>query len=94
MYIKALKLAHSLNRTDEHVKNFRPQCLVLTGAPSARPNLTHFVSHLTRHVGLMICGQVIVKENGVADTSTINQEKYLHNKKLKGFVSVTAGKIF
>ncbi|XP_066916127.1 solute carrier family 12 member 2-like [Clytia hemisphaerica] len=89
-YIKALKLAHSLNRTDEHVKNFRPQCLVLTGAPSSRPNLTLLVSHLTRHVGLMICGQVIVKADGIADTSTVNQEKFLRQKKLKGFVSVTA----
>lgn len=90
-YVKALKLALTLSRTDEHVKNFRPQCLVLTGAPSARPNLTHFVSHITRHVGLMICGQVVLKADGVTDTSTVNQEKYLRQKKLKGFVSITAG---
>lgn len=40
----------------------------------------------------MICGQVIVKADGIADTSTVNQEKFLRQKKLKGFVSVTAGK--
>lgn len=89
-YIKALKFAHSLNKTDQHVKNFRPQCLVLVDAPSNRQNLIYFVSYLTKHVGLMICGQVIVKAEGMGEINCLPQEKWLRLKKIKAFMAVTA----
>ena len=38
----------------------RPQVLVLSGDPENRPALVDFVSHITKHVGLMVCGNVIV----------------------------------
>lgn len=38
--------------------SFRPQCLVLTGAPNSRPALLHLVHAFTKNVGLMICGHV------------------------------------
>ena len=38
----------------------RPQVLVLTGDPENRPALVDFVSHITKDVGLMVCGHVIV----------------------------------
>uniref|UniRef100_A0A671X5D6 Solute carrier family 12 member 2 n=1 Tax=Sparus aurata TaxID=8175 RepID=A0A671X5D6_SPAAU len=49
-------LTHCLNLTgvEDHVKNFRPQCLVLTGYPSSRPALLQLVHSFTKNVGLMI----------------------------------------
>lgn len=45
---------------EEHVKNYRPQILVLTGTPPCRPALIDFVSNITKENSLMICGDVIV----------------------------------
>ena len=43
-FIQALRYTFRLNRTDDHVKNYRPHCLVLTGRPQDRPKLLHLVS--------------------------------------------------
>ncbi|XP_034027050.1 solute carrier family 12 member 2-like [Thalassophryne amazonica] len=53
-------LTHCLNLTgiEDHVKNFRPQCLVLAGYPNARPALLHLVHSFTKNVGLMVCGHI------------------------------------
>uniref|UniRef100_A0A8C7XRD7 Solute carrier family 12 member 3 n=1 Tax=Oryzias sinensis TaxID=183150 RepID=A0A8C7XRD7_9TELE len=50
-------LTHSLNLTsvEEHVKNFRPQCLVLAGYPNSRPALLQLVNSFTKNVSLMVC---------------------------------------
>ena len=75
------------------MKNFRLQCLVLAGAPSTRPNLVHFVNYITKQVGLMICGQVVIKSEGMSDISSVAQEKWLHQKKIKSFLAVTTGMV-
>uniref|UniRef100_A0A8C7XWI5 Solute carrier family 12 member 3 n=2 Tax=Oryzias sinensis TaxID=183150 RepID=A0A8C7XWI5_9TELE len=53
-------LTHSLNLTsvEEHVKNFRPQCLVLAGYPNSRPALLQLVNSFTKNVSLMVCGHI------------------------------------
>uniref|UniRef100_A0A7N8WM32 Solute carrier family 12 member 3 n=1 Tax=Mastacembelus armatus TaxID=205130 RepID=A0A7N8WM32_9TELE len=53
-------LTHCLNLTgvEDHVKNFRPQCLVLAGYPNARPALLQLVHSFTKNIGLMVCGHV------------------------------------
>ena len=49
-YNRALQLILELGKLQYHVKNFRPQFLVLTGSPSSRPRLTSFISQVTiRH---------------------------------------------
>ena len=55
-------------RTTELLLCCRPQFLVLTGAPSSRPDLSHFVAHISKEVGVMICGQVLV----VSDCQTVS----------------------
>uniref|UniRef100_A0A4W6EJ83 Solute carrier family 12 member 10, tandem duplicate 1 n=1 Tax=Lates calcarifer TaxID=8187 RepID=A0A4W6EJ83_LATCA len=40
-YNMALSYSVSLSGVEDHVKNFRPQCLVLTGPPNQRPALPH-----------------------------------------------------
>lgn len=36
----------------------RPQCLVMTGFPNARPALIQLVHSFTKNVGLMVCAHV------------------------------------
>ncbi len=89
-YRKALQLSHTLNEIEDHVKNYRPQCLVLTGLPSHRTDLVHFVSILTKNVGLMVCGQVIISKDGI-DIPAVNQDKWLRRNKVKAFHVICSG---
>nr|DAZ85679.1 TPA_exp: sodium chloride co-transporter b [Petromyzon marinus] len=57
-YNMALGYVVSLNAVEDHIKNFRPQCLVLTGPPNCRPALVDFVSTFTKNQSLMICTNV------------------------------------
>uniref|UniRef100_A0AC34PU84 Amino acid permease/ SLC12A domain-containing protein n=1 Tax=Panagrolaimus sp. JU765 TaxID=591449 RepID=A0AC34PU84_9BILA len=41
-YLNALNYVQKLEKIDEHVKNYRPQILVLTGNPAIRPSLIDF----------------------------------------------------
>ncbi|XP_041440857.1 solute carrier family 12 member 3-like [Xenopus laevis] len=59
-YNMALTYSVNLSGVQEHVKNYRPQCLVLTGPPSFRPALVDFVCSVTKHTSLMICGNVAI----------------------------------
>lgn len=43
----------------EHVKTYRPSILLLCGSPEERPSLVSLASDLTRHVGLLICANVL-----------------------------------
>mmetsp|Transcript_12261 Transcript_12261/g.21875 ORF Transcript_12261/g.21875 Transcript_12261/m.21875 type:complete len:1112 (-) Transcript_12261:37-3372(-) len=45
-----------------HVKNYRPQCLVLAGKPSERPALAVLVAGLRKSNGLTVFGDVLVGE--------------------------------
>uniref|UniRef100_A0A4W5RA40 Solute carrier family 12 member 2 n=1 Tax=Hucho hucho TaxID=62062 RepID=A0A4W5RA40_9TELE len=58
IYNHALTHCLLLTGVEDHVKNFRPQCLVMTGYPNARPALLHLVNAFTKNVGLMVCGHV------------------------------------
>ncbi len=59
-YRRALEATLKLGTIQEHVKNFRPQMLVLTGNPVYRPALVDLGSLLTHGNSLMICGNVIL----------------------------------
>ncbi|CAJ0960951.1 unnamed protein product, partial [Mesorhabditis belari] len=58
-YKNALSSMVKLVNTEEHVKNYRPQLLVLTGNPAARPSLVDFVENITKGTSLMVCGYVV-----------------------------------
>lgn len=83
-FLKALRFTRRLEDTADHVKNFRIQCLCLTGQPSLRPNLVHFASHITKHFGLLICGEVVLTDK-VSQTEQQNESKWLRKHKIKAF---------
>lgn len=58
-YKNALMSVQQLNYVEEHVKNYRPQILVLAGAPNSRPQLVNFGFLLTKKLSLLVCGHVM-----------------------------------
>ncbi|XP_062268311.1 solute carrier family 12 member 2 [Platichthys flesus] len=57
-YHQSLTHTLHLSGVEDHIKNFRPQCLVMTGYPNSRPALLDLVHSFTKNVGLMICGHI------------------------------------
>ncbi|XP_038597036.1 solute carrier family 12 member 3-like [Tachyglossus aculeatus] len=85
-YHMALSYSVSLTSVQDHVKNFRPQCLVLTGPPVQRPALVDFVGAFTKHISLMICGNVTAEPQGVRDSE--DHVKWLNSRKIRSFYTV------
>uniref|UniRef100_A0A4X2LH62 Solute carrier family 12 member 2 n=1 Tax=Vombatus ursinus TaxID=29139 RepID=A0A4X2LH62_VOMUR len=88
-YLSALQHSIRLSGVEDHVKNFRPQCLVMTGSPNSRPALLHLVHAFTKNVGLMVCGHVHMgpRRQAMKEIS-IDQAKYqrwLIKNKMKAF---------
>ncbi|XP_007945504.1 solute carrier family 12 member 3 [Orycteropus afer afer] len=88
-----LALSHSvgLNEVEDHIKNYRPQCLVLTGPPNFRPALVDFVGTFTRNLSLMICGHVLIgpRKQRMPELRLIasGHTKWLNKREIKAFYS-------
>uniref|UniRef100_A0A669C7G4 Solute carrier family 12 member 10, tandem duplicate 1 n=1 Tax=Oreochromis niloticus TaxID=8128 RepID=A0A669C7G4_ORENI len=80
-YNMALSYSVSLTGVEDHVKNFRPQCLVLTGPPNQRPALVDFVGSFTKHISLMICGDIIMHSCNATDQLV----KWMNKRKVRSF---------
>uniref|UniRef100_A0A1I7ZM91 Solute carrier family 12 member 3 n=1 Tax=Steinernema glaseri TaxID=37863 RepID=A0A1I7ZM91_9BILA len=94
-YRKALMGLLKLSRTEEHVKNYRPQLLVLTGNPAARQALVDFAYCISKGQSLMICGHVVPYPPSVSATSCIRKlnhrlTDWLHEQKCKAFYCAVA----
>ncbi|XP_053555885.1 solute carrier family 12 member 3-like [Bombina bombina] len=85
-YNMALTYSVSLTGVQEHVKNYRPQCLALTGPPNLRPALVDFVSSITKNTSLMICGNVVTDSDKVSDSD--GHLRWLNTRKIRSFYSV------
>uniref|UniRef100_A0A663MUF7 Solute carrier family 12 member 2 n=1 Tax=Athene cunicularia TaxID=194338 RepID=A0A663MUF7_ATHCN len=88
-YLNALQHSIRLSGVEDHVKNFRPQCLIMTGAPNARPALLHLVHAFTKNVGLMICGHIHMgpRRQAMKELSTdlAKYQRWLIKNKMKAF---------
>lgn len=58
IYKNALQAVYQLNSVEDHVKNYRPQIMVLSGMPSARPSLIDFAHLLTKNISMLVCGHI------------------------------------
>ncbi|KAM4801128.1 solute carrier family 12 member 3 isoform X2 [Urocitellus parryii] len=90
-YNLALSYSVGLNEVEDHIKNYRPQCLVLTGPPNFRPALVDFVGTFTQNLSLMICGHVLIgpRKQRMPELRLIAQghTKWLNKRKIKAFYS-------
>lgn len=87
-YKNALSSTQKLAYIDEHVKNFRPQILLLSGFPKNRPELVDFVSSITKR-SLLICGHVFLGDivQHKRRLRSMTAYNWLSNKKIKAFYS-------
>ncbi|CAL1568193.1 unnamed protein product [Knipowitschia caucasica] len=88
-YHQALTHTLHLSGVEDHVKNFRPQCLVMTGYPNSRPALLDLVQSFTKNFGLMICGHVRTgyRRPNFKDIATeqARYQRWLLKNETKGF---------
>uniref|UniRef100_G1MQZ9 Solute carrier family 12 member 3 n=1 Tax=Meleagris gallopavo TaxID=9103 RepID=G1MQZ9_MELGA len=88
-YNLALSYSVGLSEVDEHIKNYRPQCLVLTGPPNFRPALVDFVGTFTKNLSLMICGNVLIgpckQKVPEARQASDGHTRWLLKRKIKAF---------
>lgn len=87
---EALKSMTKLAQTEEHVKTYRPNTLVLSGNPLFRPSLIAFAANITKRNSLLICGDVIIQDSvGRIDSQVLRDqrhtEKLMQQAKIKGF---------
>ncbi|CAF4829096.1 unnamed protein product [Pieris macdunnoughi] len=92
-YKTALSGVHQLNRVTEHVKNYRPQILVLAGFPGERALLTDFTYLLTKGLSLMLCGHIVQSQINHRTREALTNRAYhwFLKRKIKSFYSVVDG---
>ncbi|KAG7473878.1 hypothetical protein MATL_G00100390 [Megalops atlanticus] len=88
-FVNAVNNTLTLSGVGDHVKNFRPQCLVLTGAPKSRPALLDIAHSFTKNYGLCITSQVFVGPRPETmiemNASMERNQMWLQKKKRKAF---------
>uniref|UniRef100_A0A4W4G1R2 Solute carrier family 12 member 1 n=1 Tax=Electrophorus electricus TaxID=8005 RepID=A0A4W4G1R2_ELEEL len=97
-FVNAVNNALTLSGVDDHVKNFRPQCIVLTGTPKTRPALLDLAHSITKNYGLCITCDVFVGprlEQQQALTAAMEQNQmWLNQQKRKAFYAAVASDNF
>ncbi|KAL7980057.1 hypothetical protein Chor_001325 [Crotalus horridus] len=97
-YINAIESALELTTVDDHVKNFRPQCIVLTGGPMTRPALLDITHSFTKDNGLCICCEVFMGPRKLCVTEMnsgmTTKQAWLVKNKRKAFYAAVAADSF
>ena len=95
-YNSALTAVQQLDRVEEHVKNYRPQLLVLTGAPNARSALVDFAHHITKNNSLFICGHIMETPISYKTRHSMITKctSWFRTHKIKAFYSLVDGAKF
>lgn len=89
-YKSALTSVHKLINVHEHVKNYQPQILVLSGKPQDRPPLVDLAQLITKNSALMVCGHVSEERLSHRARMNLNRKSYgwLHDNKIKAFYAL------
>ncbi|XP_028984649.1 solute carrier family 12 member 1 isoform X2 [Betta splendens] len=97
-YVSAVNNALSLSGVEDHVKNFRPQMLVLTASARSRPALLDLAHSFSKNFGLCLICEVFVgpRTKSVEEMNT-NMEKnqqWLRTTSRKAFYTAVASDSF
>ncbi|XP_014216505.1 bumetanide-sensitive sodium-(potassium)-chloride cotransporter isoform X2 [Copidosoma floridanum] len=95
-YNNALTSVQHLDRVEEHVKNYRPQILVLTGKPYSRSSLLDFAHQITKNQSLLVCGHILESpiSHKTKSVMLMKTSAWLRSNKIKAFYSVIDGATF
>ncbi|XP_077050762.1 solute carrier family 12 member 1 [Siphateles boraxobius] len=93
-FMNAVNTALTLSSVDDHIKNFRPKCLVMTGSPRSRPALLDLAHSLTKNYGLCLTCEVFVgpRDKSLQDINAVVQQNqlWLQKQKRKAFYTPVA----
>jgi solute carrier family 12 (sodium/potassium/chloride transporter), member 2 len=89
-YKTALAATHRMQRVNDHIKNYHPQVLVLSGNPATRPPLIDLGNLITKNHSLLVVGDVVRQKLSYrARNELINEaQKWLEARKVKAFYNV------
>ncbi|XP_062860454.1 solute carrier family 12 member 1 [Trichomycterus rosablanca] len=97
-FVNAVNNTLTLSGVDEHVKNFRPQCIVLTGSPKIRPALLDLAHAFTKNYGLCLTCEVFVGPRLERQQELIGcmeqNQIWLNKQKRKAFYAAVASDNF
>lgn len=95
-YLDALNSVVKLNNVRDHIKNYRPQILVLTGNPADRLPLVDFAYLLTKKLSLMVCGDIRKPPVSYRSRNALMSKAYscFEQRKVKAFYSVVVDNSF
>ncbi|XP_053180321.1 solute carrier family 12 member 1 isoform X2 [Scomber japonicus] len=93
-FVSAVGNALSLTGIDDHVKNFRPQILALTGSARSRPALLDLAHSISKNYGLCITCDVFVGPRSEAleemNAGMEKNQQWLRKTKRKAFYAAVA----
>ena len=95
-FLTALKAVQNLAKVEDHVKNYRPKVIVMSGSPSDRPLLIDFAHLLTKRISLLELVHIV---NNEVDLKTMQDmkgyaEKWLSDNHIKAFYALTRNSSF
>eukprot|EP00095_Tigriopus_kingsejongensis_P001377 maker-scaffold1253_size52701-snap-gene-0.12 protein:Tk01377 transcript:maker-scaffold1253_size52701-snap-gene-0.12-mRNA-1 annotation:"af190129_1na+ k+ 2cl- cotransporter" len=95
-FITALKSLQTLNHVEDHVKNYRPKLIVITGNPSDRPALADFANLITKRSSLLELVHVIKEdvEPRIMDNMKAFVHHWLRDNHIKAFYALTRNDSF
>ncbi|KAF2357911.1 SLC12A transporter C-terminal [Trinorchestia longiramus] len=92
-YVSALKHTLDLQHVEEHVKNYRPQILILSGPPSARPPLIDLGQLITKNISMLVCGHIARQMDWRQRSMLIaRNNNWLKRHKIRSFYSLVEAK--
>jgi len=96
-FVTALKASQTLSKVNDHVKNYRPKIMVLSGDPTDRPSLVDFANLITKRLSLLSTTH-IVKETSIdwkiLDALKHRSQQWLIDNKIKAFHALTRNESF
>ena len=96
IFLTALKSVQNLAKIEDHVKNYRPKVIVMSGSPSDRPLLIDFAHLLTKRLSLLELVHIVNNEIDLKTMQDIKRfnEKWLAENHIKAFYALTRNASF
>ena len=86
IYRRSLEYSLKLTRTEEHVKNFRPNFLVLAGEVNSRAALVDLIASMTKNTSFMACSNIKLNQDlNDPEVNQINAYKWFKKRNIKSF---------
>ena len=86
VFVSAIRQVHTVTETPDHVKNYRPKVLLLTGNPAYRPALVDFANLITKKTSLLICGHIITDQRPInMYNMKDNVQMWMKDHEVRGF---------